>query len=564
MHAPGSFWRTAEGERLIRSGKLVSPPPKRKVHDIIGSPAPVSTLRPSTPAASQENGGRATAPSPVSFALPEPGSDARLLAKSPSASASVSASPAPALVPSSPASPAAAASGGLLRPGTSQASVGFDFGSTAGSPSASRSRFTGGFASFDPAASSSSTAMLRSRLRYSTYAPRFAAGEAMWQSKRGRSANKDVHGVDRFRPVRTRPSNPGVRNTSRVKMEGSLSVATQRGEPRFNTASITSSPRRHRLTRAALPERSPYKQRPMRQLQAHPERLLLGALRPHTTYSTTVKISNIGAGSARFRPLPSAARKGGAVSIVHMPGRHYCLAPGMSARLTVRVRAGAPGSVIEGTVDVEGEAEIFSVPVLGEVGDVVDVDGSGAGGPCELGDGDFAEGSTPFGLSQTSSVLQRSRMSGSRRNVKDIVMVPEAAPKVRRRPWREPGFLDDDAGGATAGADKEPAQGTNNQEEEKRSELLVVAASDPVPDGFERIDRTQLGRSASASQLQSGDGGAESDDGADGDDGVDGDAADYLCVRRACSPAQVANAELEDQTEGEGASASDGGDDEGE
>ena len=124
--------------------------------------------------------------------------------------------------------------------------------------------------------------------------------------------------------------------------------------------------------------------------------------------------------------------------------------------------------------------------------------------------------------------------------------------------------MDDDAGGATAGADKEPAQGTNNQEEEKRSELLVVAASDPVPDGFERIDRTQLGRSASASQLQSGDGGADSDDGADGDDGVDGDAADYLCVRRACSPAQVANAELEDQTEGEGASASDGGDDEGE
>jgi hypothetical protein len=98
------------------------------------------------------------------------------------------------------------------------------------------------------------------------------------------------------------------------------------------------------------------------QFLVHPGMLDFGAVAEGGTYRMTISMTNISVEMARFRvrPVPNPL-----IKLKYTPGR---VMAGMSVKIEVELTAGIP-CLIDDMVQFTSEAQIFSLPLLAQVGD---------------------------------------------------------------------------------------------------------------------------------------------------------------------------------------------------
>lgn len=98
------------------------------------------------------------------------------------------------------------------------------------------------------------------------------------------------------------------------------------------------------------------------QFLVHPGMLDFGAVAEGGTYRMTISLTNISVEMARYRvrPVPNAL-----IKLNFTPGP---VMAGMSTKIEVELTAGIP-CVIDDIVEITSEAQIFSLPLLAQVGD---------------------------------------------------------------------------------------------------------------------------------------------------------------------------------------------------
>jgi len=190
------------------------------------------------------------------------------------------------------------------------------------------------------------SATLEDKLSISTMNARMSQGEARVDACRGRSADVDVYGDARPKPVRQRPRSKGEPNDAYMEREAGMMRLTNTASTRLPDGGSIDGIERF--------------------FEISPVQLVLGQLQVNQEYRASFMLKNVGAAPSRFRIVVKDSRPEDMNYVRLLNNPPGALSPGMAVNVEVQIKTGSVGPIND-IVEIHAMTEVFQVPVKATV-----------------------------------------------------------------------------------------------------------------------------------------------------------------------------------------------------